>query len=602
MTGLPVDVAVDIPRLELDKPFTYLLPEDTKPETGLLVSVPFHGRTVKGWVLGPAGDVPGRVLPVRRVLSSRPMIDERLLALGRWMSERYVAPLSVVIGSMYPPRVASEEERPSPPRIEAEIDAMPSVLGAYSGGAHLLDACRTGGGSFVVRPLPDQEADACLEAVAACVEAGRDAVILVPEAEPLPATARTVADAFGDAALVFARGDKRARYRMWLDMLAGRYRVVIGTRPAGFAPLARLGLVWVHREAHPGHREERAPYYHVRDVALARARLEGAVCVLSGLAPSAEAVALADAGEAVTVRPPRDVERAAAPIVETVKPEREDRSQRLASLLRAATGAFLLISTQGYGVARVCRSCGEPARCPTCSGPVVVRGAAPVCSVCGRDVACSNCGSTSFGVDRGGSERIEEWAGHVTRLPVVRVEKGEDAVLPAEGRVVVGTAAAVKDLGPARVPLVGVLDPDRARRRAGLASPGQALATWMEAAAWAGPRREGGRVLVQTREPSDPAIQALVRWDPWHLHRAEAKRREEAGFPVGYPVFRVTGAPDLERALAELQPVHMLTTALGSQTVSLVTLRPEAVPRFRERVLAWAQDGTVERVEAEPQL
>jgi primosomal protein N' (replication factor Y) len=518
------------------------------------------------------------------------------------MSERYVAPLSVVIGGMYPPRVASEEEKPGAPPAEPGGSGARRVLEGYSGGRELLEACRSVGGAFVARPLPDQEGAACLEAVAACVEAGRDAVVLVPEAEPLPATARMIAEAFGDAALVFAGGEKRARYRMWLDMLAGRYRVVVGTRPAVFAPLARLGLVWVNREAHPGHREERAPYYHVREVAQARARLEGSACVLSGLAPSTEAVMLADGGDAVAVRPPRDVERAAAPIVETVRPEREDRSPRLASLLHAAAGAFLLISTQGYGVARVCRSCGEPARCQACSGPVVVRGSAPVCSVCGRAAACPSCGSTSFGVDRGGSERVAEWAEHVTRLPVVRVESGEDAAPPSEGRVMVGTAAAVKDLGRARVPLVGVLDPDRARRRAGIASPGQALATWMEAAAWAGPRQEGGRVLVQTRDPSDPAIQALVRWDPWHLHRSEAGRRKEAGFPVGHPVFRVSGAPGLPAALAELRPVHLLTSALGGQTVSLVTLRPDAVPRFRERVLQWATDGTIERVEAEPQL
>lgn len=598
-----MDVAVDIPRLELDRPFTYLLPEERAPGTGLLVSVPFHGRTVKGWVLGPAGDVPGRVLPVRRVLSAAPVIDERLLALCRWMSERYVAPLSVVIGSVYPPRVASEEERPGgEPTAEVVAPAVEPVLDGYDEGSRLLEACRSGEGAFVVRPLPDQEGAACLEAVAACVEAGRDAVVLVPEAEPLPATARLVAEAFGEAALVFAGGDKRERYRSWLEMLAGRYRVVIGTRPAVFAPVSRLGLVWVHREAHPGHREERAPYYHVREVALARARLEGAACAIAGLAPSAEAVALADSGGVTTVRPPRATERAAAPIVETVRPEREDRSPRLASLLRSAAGAFLLVSTQGYGIARVCRRCGEPARCQACGGPVVVRGSAPICSVCGTAVECWSCANTSFGLDRGGTERIEEWARHVTRLPVRRVETGERAEPPAAGSVIVGTAAAVKDMGPARVPLVAILDPDRARRRAGLAAPGQALATWMEAAAWAGPRGRGGRVLVQTRDPSDPAIQALVRWDPWHLHRAEGERRAEAGFPVGHPVFRVAGSPKLAAALAELRPVHLLSTTLEGQTVSLVTLRPDAVPRFRERVLAWAEDGTVERVEAEPQL
>lgn len=599
---MPVDVAVDIPKLELDRPFTYLLPEESAPGTGLVVSVPFHGRTVKGWVLGPAADVPGRMLPVRRVLSKEPVIDERLLTLARWMSERYVAPLSVVIGTLYPPRVASEEGSAPGDRGTLSIPDVRPVLERYGSGPDLLAACRSGEGAFVVRPLPRDEGAACLEAVVACVEGGRDAILLVPEAEPLPHTARLVADAFGDAAIVFAGGDQRQRYRAWLGMLSGRYRVVIGTRPAVFAPVPKLGLVWVHREAHPGHREERAPYYHVRDVALARSRLEGAACVLAGLAPSAEAVALAEEGKVATVRAPRAVERAAAPLVETVQPGRESRSPRLGSLLQDATGAFLLISIQGYGIAQVCRKCAEPARCAACSGTVVIREGSPVCAVCGRPVSCSACGSTSFGVDRGGTERIQEWARHVTRLPVSRVESGAKAIAPAEGGVIVGTAAAVKDLGPQRVQLVAILDPDRAGRRAGLAAAGQALATWMEAAAWTGPKTEGGRVLVQTRDASEPAIQALVRWDPWHLHRAESRRRAEAGFPIGDPVFRVTGGPDLEQGLAELGPVHLLTTTLGNQTVSLVTLRPEAVPRFRERVLAWAGDGTVERVEAEPQL
>lgn len=602
-TGVPVDVAIDIPKLELDRPFTYLLPEESAPGTGLLVSVPFHGRTVKAWVLGPAAEVPGRMLPIRRVLSKEPVVDQRLLALARWMSERYVAPLSVVIGSLYPPRVASEEDAAFGDRQESStVAGVRPILDAYGSGSDLLAACRGGAGAFVVRPLPRDEGAACLEAVAACVEGGRDAIVLVPEAEPLPDTARVIAEAFGDAAIVFAGGDQRERYRAWLGIMSGRYRVVIGTRPAVFAPVSTLGLVWVHREAHPGHREERSPYYHVRDVALARSRLETAACVLAGLAPSTEAVMLSEQGEVRTVRAPRNVERAAAPLVETVQPGREGRSPRLGSMLQGAAGAFLLISTQGYGIAQVCRKCAEPARCVACSGTVVIREGSPLCAVCGRAVSCSSCGSTSFGIDRGGTERIEEWARHVTKLPVSRVESGAQAVPPGDGRVIVGTAAAVKDMGPQRVQLVAILDPDRAGRRAGLAAASQALATWMEAAAWTGPRSEGGRVLVQTREVSNPAIQALVRWDPWHLHRAEARRRAEAGFPIGHPVFRVTGGPDLERGLAELGPVNLLTTSLGSQTVSLVTLRPEAVPRFRERVLAWAGNGTVERVEAEPQL
>ncbi|HEV3474571.1 MAG TPA: hypothetical protein VG602_04325 [Actinomycetota bacterium] len=595
-------VAVDLPRLELDRPFTYRLPEDRAPGTGLLVSVPFHGRTVHGWVLGPTDDVPARILPVRRVLSAIPLFDERSLALYRWMSERYVVPLSLVIRRAHPPRVATEETGEPVIRAAVPSFAAPAVLPGYDGGGELLDACRNGGGTFVVRPLPDDEAAACVEAVGACLAGGRDAVVVVPEAVPVPATARAVVDAGGDAALLYVSGEKRERYRRWLEVAAGRYRIVVGTRPAVFAPVRSLGLVWINRDAHPAHREERAPRHHAREVAVARARMEGAVCVLAGLAPGPEAAALADDGVATMVRPSRQRERGAAPLVETVPPAEEDRSPRLASLLGSARGAFLLLSRRGYGVARRCRVCGSPVRCTVCAGPVAVRKGRVACVVCATEATCPECGSTSFGVERGGTERLEEWARQLTRVAVTRVDTGEDATPPAEGTVVVGTAAAVKDFGPRRVPFVAVLDADRARRRAGLDAPSQALATWMEAAAWAGPRRDGGRVLVHTREPSDPAIQALVRWEPWLLHRAERRRRQEAGFPPGFPLFRVTGRQGLAEQLSSLEPAHLLTSALGDETVCLVTLRPDDTARFRDRVVAWAEEGLVTKVEAEPQL
>jgi primosomal protein N' (replication factor Y) (superfamily II helicase) len=597
--GRPVAVAVGVPRLELDRPFTYLLPEDHLPGTGLLVSVPFHGRTVKAYVLGPTEEVPGRVLPVRRVLSSVPLFDERALALYRWMSERYVTPLSVVIDRAHPPRVASEEERrPGAPARAVDL-TRPPVLDRYERGPELMAALGQGRGSFVLRPLPDDEATACADAVAACLTGGRAAVVIVPEAEPLPWTARFVADVFGDMAVVHVGGDRRERYRVWLDILAGRYRVVVGTRPVVFAPVPRLGLLWVHREAHPGHREERAPYHRVSEVALARARLEGAVCVLAGLVHSAETAALENV---TSVQAARASEREAAPLVETARPGPEDRSPRLTQLLRSSDGAFLLISRQGYGLARVCRSCGEPVRCAACGGPVTVRHGAPVCTVCGADAACANCGSIRFGVERGGTERLQEWAEQVSHGPVARVDAGPEATPPDRGRTVVGTAAAVKDFGPTHVSLVAILDADRARRRAGLAAPVQALATWMEASVWAAPRGGGGRVLVHTREPGDPAIQALVRWDPSYLHRTERRRREDAGFPPGYPVFRVLGSPDLGPALRELGPVTLLESRSSGQTVCLVTLRPDQVARFRDRVVALANGGVVTRVEAEPQL
>jgi primosomal protein N' len=198
-------------------------------------------------------------------------------------------------------------------------------------------------------------------------------------------------------------------------------------------------------------------------------------------------------------------------------------------------------------------------------------------------------------------ERIVEWGGHISEA---RVTAGSDAtpVVPGDGTVTVGTAAAVNDVGPIELDLVAILDPDRALARPGVHAGERALATWMEAAAWARPRTQGGRVLAQTRRPGHPAVQALVRWDPDLFLRSEAISRRQAGFPAGAAVFRIEGSSRLEASLREAEPETLLATEAGDRTVCLVVVQLPRLSAFRGRVVALAGDGVVTRVEAEPQL
>jgi primosomal protein N' (replication factor Y) len=439
------------------------------------------------------------------------------------------------------------------------------------------------------RPLPDDEAGAAVRAVAAAQQRGKRAIVIVPEAEPVPATAAAVLEAFRDRALWFAGGDDHARYRSWLRILSGEVDVVVGTRPAVFAPVRELGLIWISREVHPAHREDRAPYYHPREIGAARAAFEDASCVLSSLSPSVETAAAAHRRGIATIRAPRAVERGAAPLVETAAPGAEDRSPRLTTLLRSARTAAVIVSRTGYGLARVCRSCGRPARCAECGGPIGAEGGAVSCFRCGAAGRCAVCSGTSFGIERGGVERIAEWAARIA--PAASLE--------------VGTAATVKDLGPRRLDVIALLDPDRALARPGFHAGEQALATWMEAAAWAGPRSRGGRVLAHTRTPGDPALQSLVRWEPLPFLLAEAARRTEAGFPPGDAVFRVTSrtARDgVESAMGEAGARVVLSTSAGGATICLVAVPPGSAPFFRAEIVRLVAEGNVDRIEAEPSL
>src|SRR5918995_590138 len=462
----PVAICVDRPVLSLDRPFTYELDGDLGGGVGSLVQVPFHGRLVRGWVLGRTDDVPERMLRVRRVVSPVRQFDASMLELCRWVSGRYVAPLASVIVRSHPPRVASEDSPPGVAYDAPHVDVRSDVLAGYANGDALAAALRDGTGTFVVRNAPGEEAAIAVDCIAGACAAGRTAILIVPEVDPMPATVAAVLDAFGEGVACFFGGDKRSRYRMWLDIPHGRDPGVVGTRSTVFAPLRDLGVVVVSREQHVLHREERSPYFHVREVAAARARIHLATCVLLSLMPSLEALAL----DHVDIEP-----------------------------------------------------------------------------------------------------RERTWP-------------------PVE---------AVKHLGALGLDLVGILNADVSLRRPGIAARERALSTWAEVAAWAAPN---GRVIVQTTHPNDPAVQALVVGKPDRFARTERTRLEEAGFPVGAPVFRVVGGVELEAELGALPHRTMLISSDGEHTLCLVALDPSDLRAFGDGVRRLAERGIVSRVEAEPHL
>ena len=557
-----------------------------------MVQVPFHGKLIRGWVLGATDDVPTRLLDVRRVVTPVRFFDEPMLGLLRWVSDRYIAPLAAVIGRSHPPRVASEES--SRPAAAAPSRGRPpasDLLRTYRDVSALVGAIGRGAGAFVLRPAPEDEAAATVELVDRSLAAGRRAIVVVPESTPSPATAEGLREAFGARVGSLVGGDRRARYRRWLEIRDGTYDVVVGTRSAVFAPLGLLGLIVVSRESHPAHREDRSPYYHAREVCLERARREDAVCVLSALCPSSEAAALGLPAISPSSR--------RWPPVEIVPPGPEGRAPRLIRALKEARRGFILSPLHGYGLAQVCRSCGRPAACASCGGALRSQEGSVRCVVCEAPGRCAGCGAADFGIRRGGAERVEEWVRTVAAVPVHRVASGARARLPDPREILVGGPEAVRELGRGDLDLVGILDADLMDRRPGLLARERAVATWMETVGWA---RPAGRAIVQSSHPGDPAVQALVRGNPDRFLADEARRRADAGFPVGAAVFRVAGQPGLERELEAVQPITLLTTSDGAQTVCLLALEPGRTRELGRLVHALAARDLVSRVEAEPHL
>ena len=313
--------------------------------------------------------------------------------------------------------------------------------------------------------------------------------------------------------------------------------------------------------------------------------------MLAAACPSAEAAALRlpEVEPAVRRWPP----------VEIVRPGPAGRAPRLVKALETTHRGFVFSPLQGYGVAQVCRSCGQPAACASCGGLLRAATGSVTCVVCGAPGRCRSCGGTSFGVRRGGAEDVEEWAGRAAPVPVRRLREDEPARLPERNEILVGGPDDVRDLGTGDLDLVAILDVDLADRRPGLAARERSLATWMEAVGWARPR---GRAIVQASSPGDPMVQALVRGNPDRFHADEMRRRHDAGLPVGAAVFRVIGSADLEVELRPFDPSTLLVSASEGRTVCLLALDPERVSALGTRLRELAANGVVDRVEAEPHL
>ncbi|MFB9236672.1 primosomal protein N' [Plantactinospora siamensis] len=407
-------------------------------------------------------------------------------------------------------------------------------------------------------------------ALAATAGSGRGAVAVVPDARDLDRldAALTARLGPGRHVVLSAALGPAKRYRAFLAARRSEAPVVIGTRAAAFAPVARLGLVAVWDDGDDLHGEPRAPYPHARDVLLTRAQQTGAGALVGGFARTGEAQLLVETGWAVPIEGDRAGLRARTPRVvpvgDTPQLARDPaaESARLPSVaweaarsaLAAAAPVLVQVPRRGYLPSVSCADCRAPARCANCAGPLALRSAraVPACRWCGRPDAaytCPHCDGRRLRAAVTGSRRTAEELGRAFPGATVRTSGREEvlAEVPAEPALVVATPGA-EPVAAGGYGAVLLLDAWALLTRADLRASEETLRRWMAAAALARPAGAGGRVVVVADGALGP-VQALLRWDaPWFAAREMAERRE-LGFPPAVRMASVTGPPE---AVADL--------------------------------------------------
>ncbi|PSL03628.1 replication restart DNA helicase PriA [Haloactinopolyspora alba] len=566
---LPVArVLVDVPLPHLDRPFDYVVPSSMADDAvpGARVAVRFAGADHNGFVLERVAESEheGSLARLRRVVSSEPVLTPEVARLARTVADRYAGTVADVLRLAVPPRHATTERRPSPARPAPPEAPQAGGWSGHAGGQAMLDALAAGKAPRAVwNPPPGGDwPDLTARAVAATLAGGRGALVVVPDGRDAARVSAALTALIGDGHHVVLEADAgpAKRYRRWLAALRGSAGAVVGTRSAAFAPVRDLGLVCVWDDGDDLHAEPRAPYPHTREVLLLRAHDTGAAALVGGFARTAEAELLLTTGWARPLTADRAGVRRSSPVVRTVGDDYEQardeaaRSARLPSMAwrtvrdGLANGPVLVqVPRSGYLPGVACGRCRAAARCTACAGPLRLGRAdePPRCGWCATAYPswrCPECGHTTLRATSVGVGRTAEELGRVfTGTPVV-VSRGDGVrdEVAAEPALVVATPGA-EPLAEGGYAAALLLDGTSMLTRPSLRAAEEALRRWMGAVVLVRPGPDGGNVVVVT-DPSAPAVQALVRWDPAGFAGRELAERAELHLPPAARVAELTGA------------------------------------------------------------
>ncbi len=476
---------------------------------------------------------------------------------------------------------------PKPPLTAGQASALAAIDAARERGAGevvLVDGV-TGSGKTEVY----------LQAIEAVLAAGRTACVLVPEISLTPQTVGRFRGRFGDTvAVMHSRMGAGERYDQWDFIRSGAARVVVGARSALFTPLANVGLIVIDEEHEGSYKQDSAPRYHARDVAVWMARRAGAAVVLGSATPSIEALyACAKDPRWHHVELPERANGRPLPAVQVVDMAKEfgggsrsmfsrALSRALAEELAAGRKAVLLLNQRGFAKFLLCRECGFVPECPSCSTSLTFheRGNFLVCHHCGYRVtappACPECGSPYLKKFGAGTQRVEAdlrvlldaTPGVGPGVPIVRMDadttggKGAHQRLleefaAADAAVLLGTQMIAKGLDFEDVTLVGVINADTMLKLPDYRASERTFDLVEQVAGRAGRAELPGRVLVQTYEADAPAIRAAAAYDRALFLRDELPKRRLLGYP---PYVRMANVlvwskdePAVRRVAAELQ-------------------------------------------------
>ena len=505
---------------------------------------------------------------------------------------------------------------PGHPPNAAQAKAIAALRAGAPGSAFLLHGVTGSGKTLVYIELLRE----------LVVARKRGAIVLVPEIALTPQAVDRFRAAFGERIAVLHSGlSDGERYDAWRALRTGARTIAVGARSAVFAPVRDLGAIIVDEEHEGSYKNGETPRYHAREVALVRAREEGAIAVLGSATPGLETWQNAHAGKITLLSLPERAADARLPQVEVVDLRATARpAARAAALdpfrrvfsepLEAALGerlqrgeqSILLLNRRGFAAFVQCEACGEVIACPNCSITLTYHRNPErlVCHYCRHEAAlpekCPRCSGETVRQRGLGTQQVEKLLGEryayarIARMDVDTTSGkwAHSEILDRVGRgevdVLLGTQMIAKGLDFPNVTLVGVIDADIGINLPDFRASERSFQLMSQVAGRAGRGSKGGEVIIQTRAPSHHAVRCALTHDYLTFVREELSGRRDPAYP---PVTRlanviVSGLNEeavASRAIAAGKWLRALTDRRRVPGVTIVGPAPCPIERVQRR-------------------
>ena len=442
-----------------------------------------------------------------------------------------------------------------------------------------------------------------LQAIRAALDRGRSAIVLVPEISLTPQTVERFKGRFAEArdpvAVLHSHLSGGERHDEWHKIHSGRARIVIGARSAVFAPLKNLALIIVDEEHETTYKQEEAPRYHARDVAVVRAKIEKCTVVLGSATPSLESYHNATTGKYELATLTQRVDERQMPLMRIVdlrqvrRKEKtmsilsEKLSQAIADRLEKREQTILFLNRRGFSTSLLCSNCGEARDCPNCSVALTFhRHAARLsCHLCGHTAAvpkkCPACGQDALIYAGFGTEKVESTVAQIFPKAIVRRMDADSMTRKDAYRetlrnfrvgkidILVGTQMIAKGLHFPNVTLVGIINADLALHLPDFRAGERTFQLLTQVAGRAGRGERTGEVFVQTYTPFSPSVQFARQHDFAGYFQQELEFRERCDFPPFKHAILITvrSAHEGRAKLSAETLVRRLKEALGSEFI-----------------------------------